>query len=180
MSDSNDHKWEQDAAPGYGRVNGRLWRCTDPAIPPSLRQELVNALMLGRREVAAGKRTDDPERIANARRRVHSAKLALGERGPKWWLTLSEDDLLHRMKGTLVALLGIRGEGKTVCPSEIARATRGDDWRPLLPLVRKLAYQLADREQLRVTQKGITVTRPERGPIRMAQGDKFHDIDLRS
>lgn len=176
MPDSPDHRWEPDDAEGYGRVNGRRWRCTDPAIPPTLRQELVNALMQARREVGVGKRAGDAARVENARRLVHAAKVALGERGPKWWLAMSERDVLLRARATLVSLLSIRGADKSVCPSDIARATCGEDWRLQLPRVRLLVYQLADSHQVRVMQKGVEVTRPVRGPIRIAQGDRFEEL----
>lgn len=58
-------------------VNGRRWRATDPSIPDTLRQELVDELMAARRAV----KTDG----VDARRRVGDAKTALGERGAPWW-----------------------------------------------------------------------------------------------
>lgn len=61
-------------------VHGRRWRASDPAIPAKLRQELVNALMAGRRGVRS-----DSERGSAARRSVQDAKVALGERGVEWW-----------------------------------------------------------------------------------------------
>ncbi|WP_413431521.1 hypothetical protein [Crateriforma spongiae] len=64
---------------------GRLWRCTNPNLDEATRQRLVNELMTARRDVATAKRTDDAEALADARRRVHAAKVALGERGPTWW-----------------------------------------------------------------------------------------------
>ncbi|MGC4938138.1 hypothetical protein [Kribbella sp. DT2] len=57
----------------YLIVSGRRWRAADPAIPESLRRELVSELMAARRLVR-----DDPE---VARPRVQDAKVALGERG---------------------------------------------------------------------------------------------------
>lgn len=64
-------------------------------------------------------------------------------------------------------LLTRRGPGKTICPSEVARALR-TDWRPLMPAVRAVAADLAASGELAVTQKG----RPAdpvtaRGPIRL-------------
>jgi hypothetical protein len=47
--------------------------------------ELVTELMAARRDVARAKRTNDGDLEMDARRRVHAAKVALGERGPKWW-----------------------------------------------------------------------------------------------
>lgn len=61
-------------------VHNRRWRASDPAIPPKLRQELVNVLMAGRRGVRC-----DGARGSVARRKVQDAKVALGERGVEWW-----------------------------------------------------------------------------------------------
>lgn len=66
-------------------IDGRRWRATDPGIPEERRQELVNELMDARRAVGAAKRAGDEEAERAARARVHAAKVALGERGPKWW-----------------------------------------------------------------------------------------------
>ena len=41
--------------------------------------------MSARRAVGAAKRAGDEVAERAARDRVHAAKVALGERGPKWW-----------------------------------------------------------------------------------------------
>lgn len=69
----------------YVIIDGRRWRATDPSIPEERRQELVRELMKARRDVGAAKRAGDAGAEAEARARVHAAKVALGERGPKWW-----------------------------------------------------------------------------------------------
>ncbi|QDH34286.1 hypothetical protein [Porphyrobacter sp. YT40] len=69
----------------YFVVRGRLWRCSDPALPEAHRAKLVETLMAARRAVKAALQTGDEASLAAARREVHSAKLALGERGPPWW-----------------------------------------------------------------------------------------------
>ena len=69
----------------YVIIDGRRWRATDPSIPEERRQELVNELMSARRAVGAAKRAGDEVAERAARDRVHAAKVALGERGPKWW-----------------------------------------------------------------------------------------------
>lgn len=58
-----------------------------------------------------------------------------------------------------------RGAGKSFCPSDVARAL-AEDWRPLMPEVRRVAATLP----LVATQAG-TVVNPvtARGPIRLAQ-----------
>lgn len=66
-------------------VDGRRWRATNPALPEEERRRLVEELMAARRDVGRALRAGDAEAEASARRRVHEAKVALGERGPKWW-----------------------------------------------------------------------------------------------
>ena len=65
------------------------------------------------------------------------------------------------------ALLDARAEGRTICPSEAARAL-ADDWRPLMDPVRERACAMADEGRLEVTQGGEVVDgRTARGPIRL-------------
>lgn len=66
-------------------------------------------------------------------------------------------------------LLGQRAEGRTICPSEAARALGGDDgFRPLMPLVRDAARTLVADGEIDVTQKGEVVDLDSaRGPIRL-------------
>ena len=66
-------------------IDGRRWRATNPNLPEEERRRLVNELMAARRDVGKALRDGDAEAEASARRRVHDAKVALGERGPKWW-----------------------------------------------------------------------------------------------
>jgi uncharacterized protein len=66
-------------------VDGRRWRATDPGLPAEERERLVKELMGARREVGRAMRAGDKEAEAAARRRVHAAKVSLGERGPVWW-----------------------------------------------------------------------------------------------
>ena len=70
---------------------------------------------------------------------------------------------------TISALLAEREEGKTICPSEAARALGGDDgFRELMPLVRDAARDLVDHGELEVTQGGEVVDLDAaRGPIRL-------------
>lgn len=66
----------------YFVVRGRLWRKSNPELPPDERERLVKQLMHARRAL----RGDAPEqgRVA-ARAAVEAAKVALGERGCPWW-----------------------------------------------------------------------------------------------
>ncbi|GAA3956048.1 DUF3253 domain-containing protein [Allohahella marinimesophila] len=154
---------------GYVLIKGRHWRCTDPKIPENLRQQLVNELMAARRAVAAGKKAGDEEGIAAARARVQAAKVALGERGPKWWLEMDEAAYLERAEAVMVALLNGRDDESSICPSDVARVIGGENWRDLMPLVRELAFELAAEEQMVVMQKGKSVGPAARGPVRIAR-----------
>ena len=70
----------------YFVVRGRLWRCTNPALPPETKARLTKQLMDARRLIAFIKREGrgDAELMA-ARAKVDKAKIALGERGAVWW-----------------------------------------------------------------------------------------------
>lgn len=73
---------------------------------------------------------------------------------------------------TILRLCAGRGPGKSVCPSEVARAIAGPDervWRLLMPSVRREAFRLAREGRIVVLRKGRPVA-PEaaRGVIRLA------------
>ena len=69
----------------YFVVRGRLWRLANPHLDPAARADLVRTLMTARRDVGRATKTADAMLLADARRRVQAAKVALGERGPVWW-----------------------------------------------------------------------------------------------
>lgn len=69
----------------YFLVKGRLWRCTNPALPESVQKAWVKRLMDARRAVKAAKRAEDEAALKEARSQVNETKEALGERGPVWW-----------------------------------------------------------------------------------------------
>jgi hypothetical protein len=148
-------------------VDGRRWRASDPRIPAPLATELRKELMAARRTVAGALRSGDAGAMSAARHRVDAAKRALGERGAPWWEPADEEAQRARITATIDALLSAR-PGRTTCPSEVARAAGGDDWRPLMRLVRTVARERAERGELRVTQAGQQVSPPYRGPIRIA------------
>jgi hypothetical protein len=144
-------------------IDGRKWRKTDPSIPEPLRQQLVNELMSARRAVKDG------SDVKAARARVQDAKVALGERGPPWWKPMDDAQYAARAEATIRALLRERGPDKTICPSEVARAIGGEQWRKRMALVREVAEQLVSAGTLEVRQKGARVEpRTARGPIRLA------------
>nr|WP_314547570.1 hypothetical protein [uncultured Massilia sp.] len=82
---TDQHRYPTTPDGRYFVVAGRLWRTSNPALPPDERQHLVDALMAARRQVGAAKRAGDGEAERDARAAVDAAKRALGERGPVWW-----------------------------------------------------------------------------------------------
>ena len=75
----------------------------------------------------------------------------------------SEDEIA----ATLMALARDRGRGKTLCPSEAARALAAD-WRPLMPAVRAMAARLQQDGALQAFQKGHPVDpATATGPLRL-------------
>jgi hypothetical protein len=82
----------------YFVVRDRLWRKSNPALEGDAKQRLVKELMSARRAVRDAK--DDPGAMAEARRRVDLAKIALGERGPVWWTDGEPDLNRHLVKNT--------------------------------------------------------------------------------
>ena len=66
----------------------------------------------------------------------------------------------------ILALLGQRDAGKTICPSEAARAL--GDMDGLMPLVREAAGTLVAEGRIEVTQRGEVVhLSAARGPVRL-------------
>ncbi|WP_375427671.1 hypothetical protein [uncultured Sphingomonas sp.] len=84
----------------YFVVRGRLWRCSDPALAPDRRAELVRELMDARRRVGAALKAKDVNGEHSARADVHRAKVALGERGPVWWVEGAPDWNRHMARNS--------------------------------------------------------------------------------
>lgn len=158
MPDSPDV--ERTADGHHVVVGGRRWRASDPAIPDALRQELVDELMAARRAVRAA----EPD----ARARVQDAKVALGERGPRWWDEPDEAAVATRAEATVRALLRKRS-GRSICPSDVARVVGGERWRTRMDAVRAVAAEMARRGDLVVTQKDevVDLDAGVRGPVRL-------------
>jgi hypothetical protein len=73
-----------------------------------------------------------------------------------------------RLRETILSLLAQRDPGKTICPSDAARAVAGDKFRPLMDTTRQVAASLVDEGRIEVTQKGEPVNLATvRGPIRL-------------
>jgi hypothetical protein len=84
----------------YFVVRGRLWRRSDPALPDGERERLVRKLMRARSRVGHACRGGDQEAERTARREVHEAKVALGERGAPWWDDGAPDYGRHLVRDT--------------------------------------------------------------------------------
>lgn len=72
----------------------------------------------------------------------------------------------------ILELAGARGAGKSICPSEVARAlARGEDgdaWRARMSSVRRVAIKLSEAGRLDILRKGKPVSGAEiRGVIRL-------------
>lgn len=172
----------------YLVVRGRLWRAANPALDAAERERLTKALMRARRGVGAALRDDDREAERAARRAVHRAKVALGERGPVWWGDGAPDynrrlvqntpyrewyDEAQRWEEAILTLLGAREA--SVCPSEVARRVKPRGWRGHMSDVREAARRLARRGVVEVRQRGVARDPEEewRGPIRIVRGKRF-------
>lgn len=84
----------------YFVVRGQLWRCSNPSLDEHERQRLVCDLMGARRAVKAAKASGDPGEMTRARASVQAAKVALGERGPVWWVDGSPDLNRHQVENS--------------------------------------------------------------------------------
>ena len=72
--------------------------------------------------------------------------------------------MTDRIRAAIMDLALQRGRGKSLCPSEVAKAL-APDWRPLMPEVRAVA---AGMPEIVATQGGIEVNPvTARGPIRL-------------
>jgi hypothetical protein len=150
-------------------IDGRRWRATDPGLADPFRTELVDELMAARRAVGDARRVEDPDAERAARRRVHEAKVALGERGEPWWEPPSPAGRVARLEAVTLTLARHRGPDRTICPSDVARAVGGGGWRSLMEPVREVVRELAREGAVEVTQRG-EVLDPDgrwRGPVRI-------------
>lgn len=60
----------------------------------------------------------------------------------------------------MLALAAARGDGKTICPSEVARALGGDHpdgWGPLMQPIRRAAVRLMKDGRILILRKGRLV-----------------------
>jgi hypothetical protein len=150
-------------------VGGRRWRVSDPAIPETLRTELVGELMAARRAVKDAH--GDEAATARARSRVQDAKVALGERGEPWWEPPSDAGLRERLAAAMRTLLRRRKPESTICPSDAARVAGGEAWRDAMATAREVAAELAATGLVEVRQRGVKVDpATATGALRLARG----------
>lgn len=68
----------------------------------------------------------------------------------------------------IIELLDAREPGKTICPSDAARALDPAHFRKLMPAIRAAAQVLVEEEKIEATQHGKVIDlRVARGPIRL-------------
>lgn len=77
------------------------------------------------------------------------------------------------LQAAILRLCSERGEGKSICPSEVARALAGNDeklWRLLMHPIREAAMALAREGRVVILRKGkpVPVGEQVRGVIRLA------------
>lgn len=64
------------------------------------------------------------------------------------------------LEAAILSLTAARGPGRTICPSEAARAVGGDHpdgWGPLMQPARKIAVRLMKEGRIVITRKGRPV-----------------------
>ena len=76
------------------------------------------------------------------------------------------------LEATILHLLAARGPGKTICPSEVARATAASEslatWESLMQPAREAALRLVAAGRIVITQHGRIVDgTTAKGPIRL-------------
>jgi len=62
-----------------------------------------------------------------------------------------------KIENEILEMLLRRGEGKTICPSEVARKLYSDTWREEMEHVRQIARKLVKEEKIVITQAGQEV-----------------------
>lgn len=82
---------------------------------------------------------------------------------------LSASQLEFKIKATTLRILEQQGPEKTLCPSAVARRIAPDDWRRLLPEIRKVADILKDENRIEILQKNRSISSAQsaKGPIQL-------------
>ncbi len=98
-----DRKYPVTPDGRYFVVKETLWRTSNPALGPDVRDRLVHSLMSARRTIGAALRSGDRQAEAKARTAVHDTKTALGERGAVWWDDGAPDLNRHKVTKSVYA-----------------------------------------------------------------------------
>jgi hypothetical protein len=100
-----------------------------------------------------------------------------GTRGDQASAQAIERGIERAIEHAITGVLARRAPGASACPSEVARSLSADQWRPLMPAVRRVAATLALQGRLLITQRGTPVD-PQRvldggvrGPLRLKLTD---------
>ena len=74
---------------------------------------------------------------------------------------------------SILLLAEKRGPGKSICPSEVARALEDNNWRELMGQVRRVACQLTQEGRIVIMQRRVVVDPTRvRGPIRIRLAER--------
>ncbi|MEM6726389.1 MAG: DUF3253 domain-containing protein [Bacteroidota bacterium] len=74
----------------------------------------------------------------------------------------------QKIRYHILLLLQQRGQGKSICPSDVAKYLFPDDWRDHMETIRQVAWKLAKEGLIRITQGEQTVDADDfSGPIRL-------------
>lgn len=74
----------------------------------------------------------------------------------------------RELEATIALLLSKRAADATICPSDVARAIGGDQWRDLMEPARRAARRMVAAGDLEITQRGSVVDpSTAKGPIRL-------------
>ena len=114
--------------------------------------------------VACGRRIQWRKKWERDWDQVRYCSTACRRRGVSQVDTALEQHILH--------LLGQLGAGKTICPSEAARAVAAggtqEEWRDLVEPARRAARRLVDSGEIEIIQAGRVVDpSTAKGPIRL-------------
>ena len=77
------------------------------------------------------------------------------------------------LENTILEMLLERGEGKSICPSEVVRRLYPLYWKEKMDDVRTAARELVAENKIEFTQKGEVVNPNSKGPIRLRLKIKY-------
>ncbi len=81
---------------------------------------------------------------------------------------MPDPDATQRARDAIRTLLAARGAGKTICPSEAARAMGGAAWREAMPVVHAAVARLVAEGEVRLSWRGAARAVAD-GPYRIGR-----------